>query len=242
MDGIVRIQNRVLAYTGHARAFYFELLMAIYLCPSCGGRMRIASPGRWTCECGATLDPTITFQRSHCCDGRLVFRRTHYACTHCGRAVRSAFLFDERMIDARYFREKMSECRERKRRRREDLRLLLAASRSDALVLTEGPDAHRLHDLIVALDEFVCPVQTRERQALPEDAAYRMEDYRRVILSCVAGAKIRFDAFPAVAENDRIDRIRRFITLVFMEQFREVRLDQHGEEILVMPYEADIEG
>jgi len=238
IDGITRIQDRVLAYANDARDFYFQLVLTVYLCPSCGGQMRIVAPGHWMCECRTTLDPTIAFQRCTCCNAQLAFRRTHYACTHCGQIVRSMFLFDERIIDAEYFREKMSEWRENKRRQREERRLFLAASRSNPLLLAENPDSNALRGLFETLDEFLGEAQMSDEHAFHDGPEYRLNDYRQMILSRLAGTVFHFEAFPALIEDRRLDRVRRFLTLLFMEQAGEVLLEQRGGTILVIPHET----
>ncbi len=241
--GIQRVEARIDDYRLRARHFYYCVVLSRHDCPRCGGRLASTGPSRAQCVCCAEIiDPSVHFQRSGCCNARLAFKRTHYACAHCGQIIRSEFLFDEHLIDTEYFREKMSEWRERKRRQREELRLLLAVSRSKDLVLAEIPDDGGLYGLFETLDEFVRGQQTQDEEPVRDEAAYRLEDYRQLILSRLAGAVLRFDAFPAIIENRRLDRVRRFSTLIFMEQFREIRLEQRGEDIWVMPYEADCEG
>jgi hypothetical protein len=74
------------------------------------------------------------------------------------------------------------------------------------------------------------------------DDPFRMQEYRRVILSCVEECNLLFSAVPRIAESLRLDRVRRFVTLVYMWQEREVELAQYGEDILVERYEAYDEG
>ena len=44
--------------------------------------------------------------------------------------------------------------------------------------------------------------------------------YRRTIVSAMGGDCIRFEALPALSDNARLDQVRRFMTLLFMEQDR----------------------
>ena len=148
------------------------------------------------------------------------------------------FLFDDRIINADYFREKMSEWRENKRRQREERRLFLAASRSNPLLLTENPDSNALRGLFETLDEFLGEAQTSDERAFRDGPVYRLDDYRQMILSRLAGAIFQFEAFPALIENRRLDRARRFLTLLFMEQAGEVLLEQRGGTILVIPHDT----
>ena len=242
VEAIELVRDRVTVYRSHARLFYFEILLTIHRCPDCDGKMSMTGPSQCQCQCGTILDPTIQFQRSGCCDALLGRRRCHYACTHCGRTVASKFLFDEKLFDHLYFCEKISESRERKRRQKEELRCLLAASRSNELMITDIPEIAVVHGLSMALDEFVGATALADMADFISTDEFRMEDYRQMILSWLDDCTVRFGALPAIGEDPRLDRVRRFITLLFMEQDREVWLEQRGDEILVMRYEAHIEG
>jgi len=235
IQGIVAIQERLALYVNHARDFYFELLLTTYPCPVCGEKMRAVAPGRWECPCSATVDPTIAFQTSPCCGDVLVLRRTHYACRSCGTTVPSRFLFDESVFDADYFRSAMAESRERKRCAREELRLLLASSHSKELQLTDVPDMMVVPGLLDALADFLRSGEVRTDDHPPVRSDFRMEQYRAIVLRIVHEALVHFDAIPFVNEDSRLDRARRFTTLVFMEQAREIRLEQTQTGILVVP-------
>jgi len=229
-------------YAKHARDFYFELLLTTHLCPACGEKMRVMAPGQWRCRCSVALDPTIEFQRSVCCDARLRRKRCHYACTRCGTQVASKFLFQERLFDGQYFCEKMSESRQRKRRRREAMQRLLAASRSLDVAITECPTDSDLISFSQVLDAFVGHDQMVDADAFLGRDCFQMEAYRSMVLASLEGRTVRFDTLPSVCPDQRLDRIRRFITLLFMEQAHEVWLEQRDHGILVMPYETHIEG
>jgi hypothetical protein len=234
IQAIEHARDRVALYRNHARQFYLEVVLSIHRCPGCGANMRMVRPSRCRCECGAILDPTIAFQRSSCCQAKLRLARNHYVCTNCGATVPSHFLFDEKLFAAQYMREKMSESRERKRRRREEIRLLLAASRSSDLCITDFPTADALGELSTVLDRFVGQEAVSDVAEFIGDDEFSMEDYRQAILSRLGGYSTRFDAFPAVCSDRRLDKVRRFMTLLFMEQDREVWLEQQGSTIMVM--------
>ena len=137
---IDRVHDRVTTIQTIARDFYVAVLRMRYRCPQCGQKMKVLSPTTWRCSCGVQLDPTIEFQSSPCCKARLTKKVYHYACTQCGAAVPSKFLFDERLFDADYFRERMKESRERKQQLRERMRKQLADSRSNELELEDYPN------------------------------------------------------------------------------------------------------
>ena len=69
-----------------------------------------------------------------------------------------------------------------------------------------------------------------------------MEDYRSAIQVGLESSCRLFSAFPAIHEDRRRDRVRRFMTLLFMWQDREVDLAQCGDDLMVSRYEVDVEG
>ncbi|MBM3335050.1 hypothetical protein FJY63_10360, partial [Candidatus Sumerlaeota bacterium] len=93
------------------------------------------------------------------------------------------------------------------------------------------------------LDRFVGAIGRMSLTDFLDPDEFHMERYRQAILEDVPpGCLIRFSAIPAVDERERLDRVRRFITLIFMEQAHEVALTQENEDILVERYEIDGEG
>ena len=240
-DWLSLLQERITLLTAHARQFFHEVIGIAYSCPHCAGRFQVTGPSQARCEsCGVEFDLTLEFQRSPCCEARLKLRQRHYACTACGAVVPSRFLFEEALYDPEYFRKKMSESRERRRRRKEEILLFLAASHSQDLVITDSPNPHALTELSAELDQFIGEEPMVSLAEFVGTYSYRMEDYREIILSRLDGDGIRFAALPAIYEDPRLDSIRRFTTLIFMEHAREVWLEQRGEDIRVMPYETHV--
>ena len=119
---------------------------------------------------------------------------------------------------------------------------LLAASRSLDVAITEYPGNADLDSLSQTLDGFVGYQQMVDADAFLGRDCFQMEAYRSMVLASLQGRTVRFDTLPPVCPDKRLDRIRRFITLLFMEQAHEVWLEQREREILVMPYEAYVEG
>ncbi len=233
---------RVQAYKELAMAFYFEVLYSLQPCPKCGGKLGASGPSRASCACGATLDPTVEFQRSSCCDAPLVKKVFHYACRRCGKPVQSLFLFDERVFDCLYFKEMMRESRERRERKREELRVLLANTRSLPLELDSSDLSDGFLELDRALNEFVGSVRPEFSRLCAEEDPFVMEHYRQAMLDLLISSNVRFSAFRPLCRDFRKDRARRFITLIYMEHAREVDLVQRGEDILVRRHEAHAEG
>jgi hypothetical protein len=201
-------------------------------------------PSQCNCECGLTLDPTEQFQKSSCCGARLVRKVLHYICAECQRIVPSKFLFDERLFDPEYFRDRMQASRQRQASKREALRQLLAESRSGALCLTEIPELTAIPGLQLDLDQFVGAMTTISMADFVGAESFQMERYWHALLDDIpSGCLIRFSALPTICDDRRLDRTRKFLTLVFMDQAREVTLTQAGDDIIVeRPDEINAEG
>ena len=108
--------------TASIRLFYFEVVLSPYGCPLCDGRLKMTGQSQCSCTCGYTFDPTTVFQKSTCCQAKLIMKTFHYACSQCHKTAVSRFLFDEKVFDKKYFREMMEESRERKKKKREEKR------------------------------------------------------------------------------------------------------------------------
>ena len=197
----------------------------------------MTGPSRCCCSCGHTFDPTLAFQLSPYCHTRLVRKTCHYHCSRCGRVVVSRFLFDERVFDAAYFREMMRESRQRVKKKREEVRLLLAGSRSAELCLVDEPV---LNDgLVHDLDGFVGAQRLSPYEALSEvTAGFSMDKYREHILFALGSGTSLFSAIEALVEDFRLDRVWRFITLVFMQHEGDVVLSQYGQDLVVERVES----
>ena len=233
VQSIGQVLCRVSNFKELVKKYYFEVVLSSYQCPICSGRL-LQMTGQRQCSCpdGHIFDPTLTFQQSPCCNCRLVRKTFHYACSRCHQSVPSSFLFDERIFDRAYFREMMREARTRERRKREELKLLMAGSRSDTLMLTEEPVLESIEGLTEALDGFIGTEMGGLKDFL-SSPDFSMDDYRKHILSFIGMGSVLFSGIPPLIGGSRRDKIWRFITLVFLQQDREVSLTQYGADILV---------
>jgi uncharacterized Zn finger protein (UPF0148 family) len=157
-DGIVQLAfelaGAVDRFVGMARSFFNAVVLSGEPCPACGGSLVMERDGRCRCAaCARRLDPTIVFQRCPACGGKPRLRIRRYVCGSCGAEIVSRFLFDGLTFDAAYFRQKMTESRERRRAQRERVRQTLAESRSASL---RPPTAElaAVSDLFAALNEL----------------------------------------------------------------------------------------
>ena len=240
--GIVQVQNRVTDFKAAAKEFYFQVILSKYSCPTCGQKLVMIGTSLCSCPAGHRFDPTLAFQSSHCCQSRLIRQVKHYACATCKQKVPSRFLFDEQLFDADYFRAKMQEHRTRIQNKKEAMRRLLAESRSAEWLLDEAPNLEEIPGLLEALQGFVRPASEASGHLFLEgEDAYDYSVYRRHLLSGLGWSPALFSEMHPYAADARRDRIWRFMTLLFMDQAREVDLSQHGSDLMIrrLHHEAD---
>ena len=128
----------------------------------------------------------------------------------------------------------MRESRDRAKRKKEEIRRLLAESRSSALQLMEEPSLGSIPGLIEDLEDFIRE-GAMEPSLFPFDAQpdFRMNDYHEHIISNIGWGTILFSDIAPLIDDHRQDRVWRFITLIFMQNDREVELTQEGTDIWV---------
>jgi len=243
LRGISGVKARINEFKGKAKKFYFRVLLTQYECPSCGGELTMTGKSWCSCSCGHAFDPTLAFQRSNCCDAKLMRKTFHYACSKCGKTIPSRFLFDERIFDKAYFRDMVRESRARAKRKREEIKRLLAESRSGALTLTEDPNLEAIPGLVQDLNDFVGAGSAQMLGlAFNADGGFRMEDYRKHILSLLDPGEVCFSDITPLADDNRLDRVWRFVTLIFMQNDNEVRLGQYGSDLLIERINHETDG
>ena len=234
VKGIREVLDRVSAFKKKAKQYYFEVILSVFQCPACGGQLHMTGNSECSCSCGNVFDPTLAFQKSACCSAGFVRKTFHYVCSQCHQSVPSRFIFDERVFDKTYFREMMRESRERKKKKREEIRQLLAVSRSESLSLTEKPDLESIPGLIEDLNEFIQNASDESGNYTIEiGAEFDLNKYRERILSVLSWDSVLFSDIDPIIENDRKDRAWRFITLIFMEHEHEIELTQLGDDLSV---------
>jgi len=230
--GIMKVFGRVASFKECARLFYFEVILSSYQCPMCSGRLYMTGKSECSCSCGNIFDPTVTFQKSPCCDQKLVRKTYHYACYRCNKVIASRFLFDEKVFDASYFKKMMAESRKRAKRKKDEITRLFAESRSNSLQLMDNPDLSVIPGLVLDLDNFI-GIDTPLAHDFCTDlnSEFSMQKYREHILSTLDGGSRVFSGIEALIKDSRLDRIWRFVTLIFMQHDGEVQLTQYGTEI-----------
>jgi len=235
-----RLVEIVSGFAGRARKLYYAVVLMGHLCPACGGKLTMKAEGLCRCRsCGRAFDPTIAFQRCSACGGQPALCVRRYLCRQCGADVVSRFLFDGLVFNTDYFRQKMAESRERKKQLREQVREMLAASRSGALHLPEA-ELSSVPGLTDALNSLV--IGPQEAFSWDPDKGFDLKRYESHIQAHIRDFPICLDDLPPLAENARKDRIWRFIAIIFLAHFGLIDVWQDGQEIMVMKHETNREG
>ena len=241
LSEVERVLRRVSVYREKAKEFYLRVLLNGHRCPRCGETLSADGPGRCVCPSGHSLDPTLAFQHSPCCHALLRKRICHYACGRCGRSVPSRFLFDERIFDAAYFRDRMRQSREERSARRRQLRCQAIDARSQSLAIEELPDIDDVPGLAQDLAEFIGQAQATDDEfpgCSPQDV-FDLARYQATIRDALSPEGSLFSELPTLGDNHRLDMVRRFMSLVFMEHVGDVALSPFGQtDVLVVPREA----
>jgi rubredoxin len=245
MKEIVRMAfemaQAVEALVARTRNFYYEVMLSGQVCSQCAGGVTMIGESRCRCtSCGLEFDPTIAYQRCTSCNGAPRLRISRYVCRLCGRDVPSRFVFDGRVFDREYFRQRMAESRERNRAVQERAPPRQVALRSDAL---PQPPAQlsAVPGLAEALNGLV---------GVPEIAAwlpliregFDFNRYQTHLQAHIGPIEVCFDDLPSLDNNARMDRIWRFVALVFMTHAGDIDLRQEGRTIWVMQCGTDGEG
>ena len=232
-----RLSEAVKAFAGRARALFYAVMLMGHECPHCSGPLTMVGESRCRCnDCGYVLDPTTTFQRCLDCGGPVILRVRRYRCRQCGRDVPSRFLFDGIAFDAEYFRARMAESRRRRSHRREQASALALENRS-AVLERQELDLQAVPGLQDALDSLVGSVGALAY--LPLTEGFDLNRYQRHLETHIGPKEQSFDDLPALDENGRLDRIWRFITIVFMAHFGLIDILQREQTILVRRHETD---
>ena len=93
-----------------------------------------------------------------------------------------------------------------------------------------------------ALDGFIDPEQIEAADFLNvSEGQYDFGTYRNHLLTALAWSPVLFSELDPLTSDAKQDRIWRFMTLLFMDQAREINLSQHGQDLLIrrLNHEAD---
>lgn len=222
------------------RRFFYAVMLQGQACPACGGALQMEREGLCRCgACGSAFDPTVCFQRCSSCGGRARLRVRRYQCETCGRDVASRFLFDGLVFNAAYFRQKMEAHRQRKRDLRQRVQEMLCGTRSNSIEIPPvGPSDGT--DLWAALDALAGASGSSLR--LPAEERFDLRRYERHVRENLRPTPLSLDDIPPLQPVARIDRIRRFIAIIFLAHAGLLKVWQVGSNIMVIPRETHAEG
>ncbi len=231
------LTDAVRRWSERARGFFYEAVLLNRACPGCRGPMRMVREGMCRCvNCDGEFDPTLTFQRCQSCGGQLAIAVRRYRCQHCGADATSRFMFDGLVFDAEYFRQKMAEYRSRRQDLRERVRQMLAGSRSRDLVLA-GANLGDVPGLVEALNGLTADIPLANLSA--GSAPWSLPRYQGHLEAHIGTIPRRFDNLPPLSEDRRTDRIRRFVTIIFMANAGLIDAWQAGPDIWVKKHETN---
>ena len=240
IEAAFRLSDAVKGFAEQVRHFYYEVMLSGHACELCGGLLEMVEEGKSRCSgCQETLDPTIVFQRCSDCGGQAQLKVRRYVCGDCGQNIRSRFLFDGLVFDTEYFRQKMAEHRERKQQLRERVSAMLAGTRSGAIEI--GPVEGTVYEgLCAALNAMTLEAFAGN---LPEFRdRFDLSRYQTHIRAHLHTIPINLNQIPPLSENTRLDRVWRFIAIIFLAHAGLIDVRQEGDMILVMQRETDREG
>jgi hypothetical protein len=152
--------------------------------------------------------------------------------------IQSRFLFDGLIFNPEYFREKMAEFRTRKELKREEVRKMLAESRSDPLEL-DSLDLNSVPHLIEALNQLT---NVPENLDLDVTSGFDLRRYEQHVRDHLKDYPVNLTDIPPLSENLRRDLIWRFIAMIFLAHAGIVDVIQEGQQIKVIRYETNREG
>jgi len=231
---------------GKLKSLYYRAVLFAKPCPNCKAPDLIMLKDSWCkCQsCSHEFDPTVEFQVCSTCRTSLKRRIFHYWCEKCRKRVKSAYCFDAKVFDAVYFREMMNESRQRKKQKHEQIKQMLAESRSARLFSTQEPSLANLPGWEPELNKFVNTAIPEEfLHNIPTQPLFEMDIYRQHILELVPGCVVHFEGISNIIEDQKLDRVFRFITAVFMQHDGEIILEQnHDGRIMIFENESHRKG
>jgi len=235
-----RLMEAVTGLACRARRFYYAIMLLGHVCPKCDGKLVMVAEGHCKCRaCGRKFDPTVTFQKCGLCGGTPKLQLRRYQCGKCGCDIVSRFLFEGLVFNSEYFREKMCECRKRKKERLEHVRKMLAQCRSRPVDM-RCIDLSSVPDLEDALNNLTSQI-AKTPIWIPKES-FDLNRYESHIQAHIEDFPKTIAEIPPLSENPRKDLIWRFVAIIFMAHFGLIKIWQDGQAIMVIKNGTDTEG
>ena len=147
--------------------------------------------------------------------------------------IQSRFLFDGLVFNPEYFREKMAESRKRKKEQLQQVREMLAQSRSQAIAFG-AVDLDSVPGLLAALNGLTQGID--ENVLLELKGKFDLSRYQSHIKAHIRDFETDLREIPAIIENPRKDLVWRFIAAIFLEHEQEIQIRQEGLTLWVRKY------
>lgn len=231
---------RARQFKENARRYFYRVVLSGHHCPRCGDALAMQAEGRCSCRtCGWSFDPTLEFQKCPACDARPRLRVRRYVCSWCGTDVTSRYLFDGLVFDAAYFRAKMAESRARREAVRAEFHEQAMANRS-AEVAVDPVESGGLASLLAALNDLTAGVEAAAK--LQAKTGFDLRRYEHHVEAHISTTPMSLDEIPPLEANTRLDRVGRFVAVIFLAHAHVVDVWQAQSTIWVSRHEADAEG
>lgn len=230
------LEQALAALSEQVRTLFYEVTLAPHVCPTCAGALKMIRDGCCQCRnCRLIFDPTVALQRC-ACGGRLRLRIRRYECRACGREVPSGFLYDGKVFDAEYFRERMRLSRARIPSNYEPAanESIRAASSPAALAPI---DLQSVPGLLAALNGLTGALDASLIH-LPESHRLALAEYEEHLRRHVSRIPIKLERVPPLRPADRLDHVWRFVAAVFLAHAGFIELHQAGPTILLTLHET----
>ncbi|MBC8470357.1 MAG: hypothetical protein H8D56_12880 [Planctomycetes bacterium] len=223
------LSKTVEVFISHARRYFYEVMLSGYLCPQCGGNITMTAESRCQCKsCHYNFDPTIAFQRCVACEGKPTLKICRYQCTGCEQIIQSRFVFEGNIFDNEYFKERMRQSRERQKQNNQLAIESLIENRSESLVPGYA-DLDAIPGLADALDGLSMGPEIAA--LLPLCKGFDLNRYQTHLQEHIGPIEVCFDDIPPLEENERLDRIWRFVAVIFMAHAGLIEICQEGQTI-----------
>ena len=222
-----------------AKKFFHSVMLLGHRCPKCHGSLVMVTEGKCRCTaCGLEFDPTVQFERCLNCGGVPVLHVRKYQCRNCGGEIKSKFLFDGLIFNADYFRQKVAESRDRKKKQRDRVTQMLAECRSSDLPL-DGIQLEAVPGLVEALNSLTLGIDEAVKIELRD--GFNLERYEMHVRNHLRDFPQTLGQIPPLIENGRKDLIWRFIAVIFLAHTAVVDIWQDGQDIMVIKHETNRE-
>ena len=220
-----------------AKIFFYNVMLLGHRCPKCQGSLIMVTESRCRCTvCNYDFDPTVEFERCLKCGGIPVLRIRRYQCSKCHSDIRSKFLFEGLVFDAVYFKQKVTESRQRKKKERERVRQMLAECRSNNLPL-EAVQLESVPGLVEALNGLISEIDENVKVELKD--GFDLKRYEKHVLLHLQNFPVELEQIPALIDNTRKDLIWRFIAIIFLAHAGIVDIWQDRQDIMVIKHETN---